>query len=42
MGVSTRTNGERVETLYFEHQRLPKAVSELVGTLKARLEATNR
>jgi hypothetical protein len=42
MGVSTRTEGERVETLYFEHTRLPKALSELVGMLKARLEATNR
>lgn len=42
MGVSTRGSGEKVETLYFEQTRLPKALSELVGMLKARLEATNR
>jgi hypothetical protein len=41
MGVSTRTADDRIETLYFDHERLPRAVSELVGMLKARLEATN-
>lgn len=41
MGVSTRTE-ERIETLYFDGGELPRALSELVGMLKARLEATNR
>ena len=41
MGMSTRS-GERVETLYFELERIPSALSQLVGMLKHRLEATNR
>ena len=41
MGVSTRV-GERVETLYFESDRIPAALGRLVGLLKQRLEATNR
>jgi len=41
MGVSTR-EGERVETLYFDDDEIPAALSGLVALLKQRLEATNR
>jgi hypothetical protein len=41
MGVSMRVNG-RVETLYFDHERVPAALSQLVAMLKQRLEASHR
>jgi hypothetical protein len=41
MGVSVRVN-EQVQTLYFDHHRMPSALAQLVGLLKQRLEATNR
>ena len=41
MGASTRRAG-KIETLYFENEGLPRALRELVGIAKARLEATNR
>jgi hypothetical protein len=41
MGVSTR-RGERVETLYFDHARIPDELGQLVAMLKQRLEATHR
>ena len=41
MGVSARA-GERVETLYFDNDRVPAALGDLVAILKQRLEATNQ
>jgi hypothetical protein len=41
MGVSTRVGEQRV-TLFFPTDRVPAPLSELVGLLKGRLEATNR
>jgi hypothetical protein len=41
MCVSLRV-GDRQETHYFEHERIPEPLGQLVGMLKHRLEATNR